>query len=110
MTKKDYIALVNEFGLEYYKETTSAYYNKYPICAYRPDRSHFEKNDWSAKSLIIFENYNTSHINKYGHYSGIYKDKSATKVKEARLLIANQIKFIKNLLINEQLAKMNEDF
>ena len=35
MTKKDYIALVNEFGLYYDADTTSAYYNEFPICGYR---------------------------------------------------------------------------
>lgn len=29
MTKKDYIALVNEFGLYYDADTTSAYYNEF---------------------------------------------------------------------------------
>ena len=37
MTKKDYIALVKEFNLTYYADTTSAYFNEYPICGYRTD-------------------------------------------------------------------------
>lgn len=109
MTKKDYIALVNEFNLTYDADTTSAYYNEYPICSYRADHSSFGTNDWSAKSLIIFENY-TDHLNEYGHYSGAYQDKSSTKVEEARQLIANQIVCIKKKYINERLEKMNKDF
>ena len=109
MTKKDYIALVNEFGLIYDAETTSAYYNEYPICGYRPIRSNFGINDWSAKSLIIFENY-TEKLNEYGHYSGSHIDKSSTKVEEARQLIKNQIMLIKNKYINERIEKMNMDF
>ena len=109
MTKKDYIALVYEFGLTYDADTTSAYYNEYPICGYRTDRSSFGTSDWSAKSLIIFENY-SEHLNEYGHYSGVYKDKFATKVEEARQLISNQIVSIKNKYINERLEKMEKDF
>lgn len=109
MTKKEYIALVNEFNLYYDADTTSAYYNEFPICGYRTDHSSFGKNDWSSKSLIIFENY-TDHLNEYGHYSGVYQDKFATKVEEARQLISNQIVCIKNKYINERLGKMEEDF
>lgn len=109
MTKKDYIALVNEFGLYYDADTTSAYYNEFPICGYRPDHSSFGTNDWSAKSLIIFENY-TDHLNEYGHYSGVYQDKFATKVEDARQLISNQIVTIKNKYIIERLEKMEKDF
>ena len=109
MTKKDYIALVYEFGLYYDADTTSAYYNEYPICGYRTDRSSFGTCDWSAKSLIIFENY-SEHLNEYGHYSGVYQDKFATKVEEARQLISNQIVTIKAKYINERLAKMEKDF
>ena len=109
MTKKDYIALVNEFNLTYDADTTSAYYNEFPICGYRADHSSFGTNDWSAKSLIIFENY-TDHLNEYGHYSGVYQDKFSSKVEEARQLIANQIVCIKNKYINERLEKMNKDF
>lgn len=104
MTKKDYIALVKEFGLTYNADTTSAYYNEYPICGYRPDRSSFGNNDWSPKSLIIFENY-TETLNEYGHYSGFHIDKSSSNVEEARQLIKNQIVFIKNKYINERLEK-----
>ena len=109
MTKKDYIALVNEFGLYYDADTTSAYYNEFPICGYRTDCSRFGTNDWSAKSLIIFENY-TDHLNAYGHYSGAYQDKSSTNLEEARQLISNQIKYIKTKYVNKRLAKMNKDF
>lgn len=109
MTKKDYIALVKEFGLYYDADTTSAYYNEFPICGYRPACSTFGKNDWRAKSLIIFENYEET-LNEYGHYSGYYQDKSSTKVEEARQLISNQIVSIKNKYINERLEKMNKDF
>ena len=107
MTKKDYIALVNEFNLTYDADTTSAYYNEFPICGYRSSRSNYA--DWSAKSLIIFGNYN-DHLNEFGHYTGLYDDKYATNVEEARQLIANQIKFIKDKYINERLEKMNKDF
>lgn len=109
MTKKDYIALVNEFGLIYDAETTSAYYNEYPICGYRHIRSNFGINDWNSKSLIIFENY-TEKLNEHGHYSGLHIDKSSTNVEEARQLISNQIMLIKNKYINERLEKMNKDF
>jgi hypothetical protein len=109
MTKKDYIALVKEFNLTYDVATTSAYFNEYPICGYRPDRSNFGTNDWSSKSLIIFENY-SEHLNEYGHYSGVYQDKFATKVEEARQLISNQIVSIKNKYINARLEKMEKDF
>lgn len=109
MTKKDYIALVNEFSLTYDAETTSAYYNEFPICGYRPYSSNFGTNDWRSKSLIIFENY-SKHLNKYGHYSGEYQDKFATKVEEARQLISNQIVSIKNKYINARLDKIKEDF
>ncbi len=109
MTKKDYIALVKEFNLTYDTDTTSAYYYEYPICGYRPDRSNFGKNDWREKSLIIFENY-TDHLNEYGHYSGVYQDKFATTVENARQLISNQIVCIKNKYINERLEKMEKDF
>lgn len=109
MTKKEYIALVNEFNLYYDADTTSAYYNEFPICGYRTAHSSFGKNDWSSKSLIIFENY-TDYLNECGHYSGVYQDKFATKVEEARQLISNQIVCIKNKYINERLGKMEEDF
>ena len=109
MTKKDYIALVNEFGLYYDAETTSAYYNEYPICGYRLVRSSFGINDWSARSLIIFEHY-IENLNECGHYTGFYIDKYATKVEEARKLIKNQIMLFKNKYINERLEKMNKDF
>lgn len=109
MTKKDYIALVNEFGLTYDAETTSAYYNEYPICGYRSFHSTFGINDWCAKSLIIFENY-IEKLNKPGHYSGEYQDKFATKVEEARQLISNQIVSIKNKYINARLDKIKDDF
>ena len=107
MTKNDYIALIKEFNLFYDADTTSAYFKEYPICGYRSSSSSC--GDWSAKSLIIFENYN-DHLNEYGHFTGIYQDKYATKVEEARQLIMNQIMFIKNLYINERLAKMKKDF
>ena len=109
MTKKDYIALVKEFNLTYDAATTSAYFNEYPICGYRPDHSNFGTNDWSSKSLIIFENY-IEKLNEHGHYSGVYQNKFATKVEEARQLISNQIVSIKNKYINERLKKMNKDF
>ena len=109
MTKKDYIALVNEFGLYYDADTTSSYYNEFPICGYRAAHSNFGTNDWSTKSLIIFENY-TDNLNEHGHYSGVYQDKFATKVEKARQLISNQIMLIKNIYINERLEKMNKDF
>lgn len=109
MTKKDYIALVYEFGLIYDADTTSAYFNEYPICGYRPSRSDFGINDWCAKSLIIFENY-IEKLNEHGHYSGSHIDKSSTNVEEARQLISNQIMLIKNKYINERLEKMNKDF
>lgn len=107
MTKKDYIALVNEFGLYYDADTTSAYFNEFPICGYRPCRSSYA--DWSAKSLIIFEDYN-DHLNNCGHYSGIYCEKYATKVEDARQLITNQIMLVKDKYINDRLEKMEEDF
>ena len=109
MTKKDYIALVKEFNLTYDADTTSAYFNEYPICGYRADSSNFGTNDWCAKSLIIFENY-TEKLNEHGHYSGLHIDKSSTNVEEARQLIKNQIMLIKNKYINERLEKMNKDF
>lgn len=109
MTKKDYIALVKEFNLTYDADTTSAYFNEYPICGYRTDHSRFGTNDWSAKSLIIFENY-TDNLNEHGHYSGEYQDKFATKVEEARQLISNQIVSIKNKYINARLDKIKDDF
>lgn len=109
MTKKDYIALVNEFGLYYDAETTSAYYNEYPICGYRLVRSNFGTSDWNAKSLIIFENY-IEKLNEHGHYAGFYIGKFATKVEKARQLISNQIVYIKKKNINERMEKMNQDF
>lgn len=109
MTKKDYIALVKEFNLTYYADTTSAYFNEYPICGYRTDRSNFGKNDWNNKSLIIFENY-TDNLNEHGHYSGVYQNKFATKVEEARQLISNQIVYVKNKYINARLEKIEKDF
>lgn len=109
MTKKDYIALVNEFGLTYYADSYSAYYKEFPICGYRAYRSNFGTNDWDAKSLIIFDNYDEV-LNNLGHYSGFYTNKYATKVEEGRQLISNQIVFIKNKYINERLEKMNKDF
>ena len=109
MTKQDYIALVNEFGLTYDADTTSAYYNEYPICGYRSVRSSFGINDWSARSLIIFEHY-IENLNECGHYTGFYIDKYATKVEEARQLISNQIVSIKKKNINERMEKMNQDF
>src|SRR5574344_1648748 len=66
LTAHNLPSLVNEFGLYYDADTTSAYYNEYPICGYRPDRYSFGTSDWSAKSLIIFENY-TETLNEYGH-------------------------------------------
>lgn len=107
MTKKDYIALVNEFGLTYDDDTTSAYYNEYPICGYRTCRSDFA--NWSARSLIIFERY-YEYPNENGHYTGFYNDKYATKVEDARQLIANQIIVVKNIFANERLEKMEKDF
>ena len=109
MTKKDYIALVNEFGLTYYADTSSAYYKEFPICGYRAGRSSFGINDWGSKSLIIFDNYDEV-LNHSGHYSGFYTNKYATKVEEARQLISNQIMFVKNKCVNERLEKMNKDF
>lgn len=109
MTKEDYISLVNEFGLEYDTSSTTAYYNKYPICGYRMFHASFKQNPWDAKSLIIFENYSDC-INESGHYSGEYVDKFSTTVKEASKLIVNQIRYIKNLFINKRFEKMNEDF
>lgn len=107
MTKNDYIALIKEFNLTYEPDTTSAYFKEFPICGYRNDRSRCA--DWSAKSLIIFENYN-DHLNEFGHYTGLYQDKYATKVEDARQLIANQIKFIKDKYIEYKLAQMKKDF
>lgn len=107
MTKKDYIALVNEFGLTYDADTTSAYYNEFPICGYRPCRSDFA--DWSARSLIIFGNY-TDYLNEDGLYTGFYNDKYATKVEDARPLIANQIMVVKNKFTNERLEKNGNGF
>lgn len=107
MTKKDYIALVNEFGLYYDADTTSAYYNAFPICGYRTCRSNFA--NWSARSLIIFEKY-YEYPNEDGHYTGLYNDKYATKVEDARPLIANQIMAVKNMFTNERLEKMEKDF
>lgn len=49
-------------------------------------------------------------INEHGHYSGVYQDKSSTKVEEARQLISNQIISIKNKYINARLDKIKEDF
>ena len=107
MTKKQYIALIKEFNLFYEPDTTSAYYKEFPICGYRSSRSNYA--DWSAKSLIIFGNYN-DHLNEFGHYTGLYDDKYATKVEDARQLIANQIKFIKDKYVEYKLAQMKEDF
>lgn len=107
MTKNDYLALIKEFNLTYESDTTSAYFKEFPICGYRSTCSCHA--DWSAKSLIIFENYN-DHLNEYGHFTGIYQDKYATTVEDARQLIANQIKFIKNKYIEYKLAQMKEDF
>ena len=107
MTKKDYIALINEFNLTYDADTTSAYFKEFPICGYRSSTSSYGY--WRAKSLIIFENYN-EHLNEYGHFTGMYQDKYATKVVEARKLIANQIIIVKNKFIDERLAKMKKDF
>lgn len=109
MTKKDYIALVNEFGLTYYADSSSAYYKEFPICGYRADHSNFGTNDLDAKSLIIFDNYDEV-LNNSGHYSGFYTNKYATKVEEARLLISNQIMVVKNKCVNERLEKMYKDF
>lgn len=107
MTKKDYIALVYEFGLTYDADTTSAYYNEYPICGYRTCCSNSA--DWSARSLIIFENY-YEFPNENGHYTGLYNDKYTTKVEDARQLIANQIIVVKNKFTNERLEKIEKDF
>lgn len=109
MTKKEYLELVKEFDLTYDADTTSAYFKEFPICGYRPDRSNFGNNDWCAKSLIIFENYE-EHLNESGHYTGIFIDKYATTKEKAHQLIVNQILFIKNKYINERLDKMQKDF
>ena len=109
MTKKDYIAIVNEFGLTYYADSSSAYYKEFPICGYRAYHSYFGTNDWDAKSLIIFDNYDEV-LDNSGHYSGFYTNKYATKVEEARQLISNQIMFVKNKYVNNRLEKMNKDF
>lgn len=109
MTKADYIALVNKFGLEYHKENDSAYYKEYPICGYRIKHSTFGKNDWDDRCLIIFDNY-SEELNNTGHYSGFYTDKYARTVEDARQLIMNQIMVIKDKYMNERLANMKKDF
>ena len=107
MTKNQYLKLVNEFGLVYDDDTTSAYFNGFPICGYRKGISKYA--DWKKNCLIIFENY-TEQINNFGHYSGVYSGKCANTVKDARQLIANQIVYVKNKHLKKLLENIKKDF
>ena len=54
--------------------------------------------------------FRSEYPNENGHYTGFYNDKYATKIEDARQLIANQIIVVKNNITNERLEKMEKDF
>lgn len=109
MTKNEYIQLVQEFNLDYDNCTSSAYYKLYPVCGYRLDASDGNKIDWKENSLIIFDKF-SHNLNYNGRYSGEYTGKSAVTLAEARKLIGNQIKAIKQIYLNNKLKTIDEDF
>ena len=107
MTQNEYIQLVQEFNLDYDNCTSSAYYKLYPVCGYRSGAS--DMHHWKDNSLIIFENF-THNKNYNGRYSGEYTGKYADTLVEARKLIRNQIKTIKQIYLNNKLKTIYEDF
>lgn len=110
MTKEEYIALVEGFGLEFHFSGFSAYYGLYPVCGWRVDESNFPYNNWEPCSLIIYDSINEE-IKSNGKYSGKYKSGLyATDVEEGKRLVYNRIKELKDLMVRKKLFEMNKDF
>lgn len=110
MTRDEYIALVEGFGLEFHTIGYSAYFGLYPVCGWRVDGSKFPCNNWEPCSLIIYDSIDEE-ITYNGKYSGKYKcGLYATDVEEGKRLVYNRIKELKDLMVRKKLFEMNKDF
>ncbi len=110
MTKEEYIALVEGFGLEFRLGGFSAYFGLYPVCGWRVDGSNFTSNNWEPCSLIIYDSIEEE-IKYNGKYSGKYKSGLyATDVEEGKRLVYNRIKELKDLMVRNKIIEMNKDF
>lgn len=104
MTYSAFINIATSFGLNV-RENKSAYYGKIPICGYRTQGF---SNYWPGECLIIFE----TNSNDYGKpvVGGRYNFNFSSEYNYAKKLVSDQIKIVKERLIEIKKRKIETDF
>lgn len=104
MTYSDFVNIATSFGLNVH-ENHAAYFGKIPICGYR---KHGFSNYWPSECLIIFE----TNSNDYGKpvVGGRYNSKFSCECNYAKELVSDQIKIVKERLIENKKRKIETDF
>lgn len=104
MTYSDFFNIATSFGLNIL-ENKSAYYGKIPICGYR---THGFSNYWPCNCLIIFE----TNSNDYRKpvVGGRYNFQFSSECNYAKKLVSDQIKIVKERLIEINKRNIESDF
>lgn len=104
MTYSDYVKIATSLGLNIL-DNKSAYYGNIPICGYR---KHGFSNYWPSECLIIYE----TNSNDYGKpvVGGKYNFQFSCSYNYAKKLVIDQIKIVKERLIEIKKQKIKSDF
>ncbi len=95
MTYSDFINIATSFGLNI-QENKSAYYGKIPICGFR------------EKCLIIYETNSNDYVKPV--VGGKYNFQFSSECNYAKKLVSDQIKIVKERLIEIKKRKIETDF
>lgn len=111
MTLKEYLSILDEFGLNlahfrYVNDYTAYLLGKYPVCNYRKqgDIAFFGDN-----SMLFYQ---PSFVNYYNsdYNSGVFNGKAYEDYFEAKRKLADHLKEIKKQLVQLKVQEIDKDF
>ena len=111
MTLKEYLQLIDEFGLKladfrWESDYTAYLLGKYPVCNYRKqgDIAFFGDN-----SMLFYQ---PSFVNYYNsdYYTGVFNGRAYEDYFEAKRKLADHLKEIKKQLVQLKVQEIDKDF
>ncbi len=111
MTEKEYLSILDEFGLKladfrYENDYTAYFLDKYPVCNYsKQGRIAF----FGDNSMLFYQpSYNS--LRGDGYCTGSYNGRTYEDYFEAKRKFADHLKEIKKQLVQRKVQEIEKDF
>lgn len=111
MTEKEYLFILDEFGLKlanfrYEKDLTAYFLDKYPVCNFRKQGC---VGFYGDNSMLFYQpNYNNWYNTNYN--SGTFNGRAYEDYFEAKRKFADHLKKIKKQLVQLKVQEIEKDF